>query len=126
MEKYGIYKCSVCGNVVSAVEPHDPVPVCCGKEMILQEAKGLEKEGKEKHVPIIEVKENIVTVKVGSVPHPMEESHFIELIQLFQDGRLIKEKRLYPGEAPVAVFCVDNTDNLSAREYCNLHGLWKS
>jgi len=121
-----IYKCSVCGNVVEVKEVGGGVLVCCGQDMNLCEEKTVEQEGKEKHVPVISIEGDKVTVAVGSVPHPMEDKHFIEFIQLLKDGKVIKEKQLYPGEKPEAVFTVDNTDGLSAREYCNLHGLWRS
>ena len=125
-EKNGIYKCSVCGNVVSVIEAHDGDLVCCGKNMDLLEEKTAAVEGKEKHVPVVEISGNQVTVKVGSVAHPMEEGHFIELIQLIRDGEVVEGMRLYPGGEPVATFCVDNTEGITAREICNLHGVWKS
>ncbi|RME52118.1 desulfoferrodoxin [Candidatus Woesearchaeota archaeon] len=83
-----------------------------------------EQEGKEKHVPVLEIDGNNVVVKVGSVPHPMEEDHYIELIQLLQGDKVIAERRLFPGDEPKAVFFVEDTTNLRAREHCNLHGLW--
>jgi superoxide reductase len=102
-----IYKCSVCGNIVEVV--HDGVGqlVCCGQPMDLQEEK-TEDAGKEKHVPVIEKKE-----------------HFIEWIELNTDG-VIRRKTLKPGDKPEAEFCVCNAKELSARIYCNVHGLWKS
>ena len=121
-----IYKCEICGNVVSVIEAHKGELVCCGQPMILLEEKTAEQEGKEKHVPIIEIDGNKVTVKVGSVPHPMEKEHYIELIQLIKDGNIVIGKRLKPGDEPKAEFCLENTENLKARELCNIHGLWKS
>ncbi len=125
-EENGIYKCEVCGNIVSVIEAHDGTLVCCGQEMKILEEKAIEQEGNEKHVPIIETSEGKVKVSVGSVPHPMEEDHWIELIQLLKDGKVIAEKKLSPGDTPVAEFCVSNTEGISAREICNKHGLWKS
>ena len=122
----GIYKCNVCGNVVSVIEAHDGELVCCGQQMVLLEAKTKEQEGEEKHVPVVEIEGNNVKVKVGSVPHPMEEDHYIELIQIIKDGKVLEGKRLKPGDEPVASFCLDNTEGITAREVCNKHGLWKS
>ena len=81
-EQNGIYKCSVCGNVVSVLEAHPGILVCCGKPMELLKEKTAKDEGKEKHVPVIEIIKGGVKVKIGSIPHPMEEKHFISLIQL--------------------------------------------
>ena len=121
-----IYKCEVCGNVVSVIEANAGELVCCGKPMTLLEEKTKEQEGNEKHVPIIEIDGNKVTVKVGSVPHPMEEKHYIELIQLIKDGNVVIGKRLKPGDEPKAEFYLEDTENLKARILCNVHGLWAS
>ena len=120
----GIYKCEICGNVVSVIEAHDGELVCCGQPMKLLEEKTKKQEGKEKHVPVVEIKGNKITVKVGSVPHPMEKEHYIEIIQLIQDNQIVIGKRLKPGDEPKAEFCLENTKNLKARELCNIHGLW--
>ncbi|MBW2978151.1 desulfoferrodoxin [Candidatus Woesearchaeota archaeon] len=122
----GIYKCKICGNVISVIESGKGELVCCGQPMELLEEKTKEQEGNEKHVPIIEVKENKVTVKVGSVPHPMEDSHYIELIQLIKDSTVVIGKRLNPTDEPKADFCVKDTEGLKARILCNIHGLWIS
>ncbi|MBU0536452.1 MAG: desulfoferrodoxin [Nanoarchaeota archaeon] len=127
-EQDAIYKCSVCGNVVSVIEAHEGTLVCCGKEMIIQVEKTQESEGKEKHVPVIEKFEGGIRVKVGSVPHPMEDKHYIGLIQLInKKGDVVMGKRLKPGQQPVAEFCcLADTKDLRARELCNVHGLWRS
>ncbi len=123
----GLYKCSICGNVVSVIEAHAGTLVCCGKEMLLMEEKSAAMEGKEKHVPVIEPFEGGVKVKVGSIPHPMEEKHYIELIQLIKDDEIVIGKRLKPGEKPEAVFCgITYSKDLKARELCNIHGLWRN
>jgi len=122
-----IYKCEYCGIVASIVQTGGGQMICCGSPMILMKEKTAEQEGKEKHVPIIKIEGKTVTVKVGSIPHPMKENHFIGLIQLMQNGKVIMGKTLNSEDKPKAVFCnVENTDNLSARGLCNLHGLWKS
>ena len=121
----GIYKCNICGNIVSVIEAHQGELVCCGQPMELLEEKTQE-EGKEKHVPVVEIEGNNVKVKVGDVPHPMEPEHHIVLIQLVKDGKIIAGKRLKPGQKPEAEFCLENTDGITARELCNVHGLWTS
>lgn len=118
-----IYKCEVCGNIVETVHVGGGELVCCGKPMVLQEENTTD-AAQEKHVPVIEKTETGFKVKVGSVPHPMVAEHHIEWIELIADGKSYK-KFLKPGEPPEAEFCV-TADNITAREYCNLHGLWKS
>ena len=118
-----VYKCSVCGNIVTVLHAGVGQLVCCGKPMeLLQERT--EDLGSEKHVPVIEKAERGVKVKVGSVPHPMEESHHIEWIEVVLDGKVCR-KFLKPGEAPEAFFEA-KAGKVEAREYCNVHGLWKS
>lgn len=78
--------------------------------------------GKEKHVPVIETTKKGIKVKIGSIPHPMEEKHFIQFIEVIANGKIFREF-LKPGMAPEAEFCVSG--NVEVREYCNLHGLWK-
>jgi superoxide reductase len=125
-EKNGVYKCSVCGNVVSVIDARMGTLVCCGQNMNLMEEFTSEKEGVEKHVPVIEKTSAGIKVKVGSVAHPMEEKHYIEFIQLLKNNEVIAEKRLLPGEKPEAEFCIEFSDDLTARELCNIHGLWKT
>lgn len=119
-----IYKCSKCGNIVEVTHVGGGQLVCCGEPMELLVEK-TEDQGKEKHVPVIEKTEKGYKVKIGSVPHPMEENHFIEWIELIvPDGRNCR-KFLKPGGVPEAEFPTQ-AENVSAREYCNVHGLWKS
>lgn len=113
----GIYKCELCGNIVSVIEAKPPGISCCGEEMVLIKEQTSESEGKEKHVPIIEGR----IVKIGSVPHPMEEKHFIQLVQVLKNGKIVSEKRLQPGDETTIEF---NEDFDSARAFCNIHGLW--
>lgn len=121
-EKMEIYKCDVCGNIVEVLHDGPGELVCCGQPMRLVK-EGTVDASLEKHVPVIERKGDIVTVKVGSVAHPMEEKHYIEWIELLADGRSYK-KFLKPGEKPEATFMC-KAEKLVAKEYCNLHGLWK-
>jgi len=97
--------------------------VCCGKPMKLYEENTVD-ASKEKHVPVIEKVAGVFRVKVGSVPHPMEEKHYIEWIEVIADGKTYRQF-LKPGDVPEAVFMID-ASTVTAREYCNLHGLWKN
>ncbi|WP_202318952.1 desulfoferrodoxin [Archaeoglobus neptunius] len=117
-----VYKCMVCGNIVEVVHAGRGQLVCCGQPMKLMEIKKTD-EGKEKHLPVIERSDGKVVVKVGSVPHPMEDVHFIEWIELLVDG-FVYRKQLKPGDRPEAEFSVEG-EKLSARAYCNVHGLWQ-
>ena len=124
MQKKKIYRCSICGNIVELLFEGGGKLVCCGREMELMEEKDSD-QGQEKHVPVIESKENFVVVKVGLVPHPMEESHYIQWIELIA-GEICLRKFLSPSDKPEAEFKISPGGNLQARAYCNLHGLWKS
>ena len=122
-EKLEVYKCSVCGNMVEVVHVGGGELVCCGKPMILQVANTVD-ASKEKHVPVIEINDKGILVKIGSVPHPMEDKHYIEWIEVVADGNA-ERVFLKPGDKPEAQFCC-KPKKLTAREYCNLHGLWQS
>ena len=123
MESGQIYKCEVCGNIVALLFAGGGELVCCGAPMKLMVENTVD-ASKEKHVPVIEKVPGGYKVVVGSTLHPMEEKHWIEFIELIADGKVYRQN-LKPGEAPEATFCVQ-ADNVSAREYCNLHGLWKA
>jgi len=118
-----VYKCIHCGNIVEVMHAGGGDLVCCGEPMKLMK-EGTSDGAKEKHVPVIEKTATGYKVKVGSVAHPMEETHWIEWIELIADGRSYT-KFLKPGDAPEAEFCIQATE-VSAREYCNLHGHWKA
>ncbi|HOP86691.1 MAG TPA: desulfoferrodoxin [Syntrophorhabdaceae bacterium] len=122
-ERLEVYKCDVCGNIVEVLVGGKGQLVCCNKPMILVKENTVD-ASLEKHVPVIEKGENGITVKVGSVPHPMEEKHYIQWIELIIDGRIYRQF-LTPGVAPEAFFPIKG-ENVTAREYCNLHGLWKA
>ena len=122
-EKLQIYKCEVCGNIVEMLHGGDGELICCGQPMKLY-AENTVDAAKEKHVPVIEKTADGLKVKVGSVPHPMEAEHYIEWIQILADGRACR-RFLNPGDAPEADFA-SQPDNVTAREYCNKHGLWKA
>jgi len=113
-----IYKCEICGNIVEVLHEGAGELVCCGKPMILQEENTVD-ASLEKHVPVIEGNK----VKIGSVAHPMEDSHYIEWIEANSESGESCKKLLKPGNAPEVEFPFPVK---SARAYCNLHGLWKS
>jgi superoxide reductase len=121
-EKLQIYKCNVCGNIVEVLHGGVGELVCCGEPMELLIAKTAD-AGKEKHVPVIEKIGGGVKVKIGSVPHPMEEKHYIEWIEIIADGKAYRQF-LNPGQVPEAIFKVE-AGTITAREYCNIHSLWK-
>jgi superoxide reductase len=117
-----IYKCEKCGNIVEVLHGGEGELVCCGEPMKLFVENTVD-AAKEKHVPVVEEVAKGVKVKVGSVPHPMEEKHYIEWVEVIVDGKAYREF-LKPGDAPEAVFDI-KAKGVTAREYCNLHGLWK-
>jgi superoxide reductase len=118
-----IYKCETCGNIVELLHAGPGDLVCCGQPMKLYQENSVD-AAKEKHVPVVEKTADGFKVKVGSVAHPMEEKHFIEWIQIIADDGKVYRKFLKPGGVPEAVFCIE-ANAVTAREYCNLHGLWK-
>ena len=117
-----IYKCEICGNIVEVIHTGAGELVCCGQPMKLL-LENTTDAATEKHVPVIEKSDSSITVKVGSVAHPMEEKHYIEFIELLADGRVYR-KFLKPGDSPEATFEI-SAEKVNAREYCNIHGLWK-
>ena len=121
-KKLEIYKCELCGNIVEVLHGGAGELSCCGEAMKLYEENTVD-AAKEKHVPVIEKTGDGYKVMVGSVAHPMEEKHYIEWIELIADGKAYRQF-LNPGDTPEAFFKID-ADQVTAREYCNLHGLWK-
>jgi superoxide reductase len=118
-----VYKCDLCGNIVEVLHGDGAPLVCCGQEMKKLTENTVD-AAKEKHVPVIEKVDNGYKVSVGSVEHPMLDKHYIEFIELIADGKVYRQN-LKPGDTPEAFFCID-ANEVSAREYCNLHGLWKA
>ncbi|MGI6358563.1 MAG: desulfoferrodoxin [Bacillota bacterium] len=118
-----VYKCNICGNMVEVVHAGQGELVCCGQPMELMVPQTADKT-LEKHVPVIEKTDDGFMVTVGSTAHPMMEKHYIEWIELIADGKVYRQF-LQPGQPPKAEFCID-AEKVSAREYCNLHGLWQS
>jgi superoxide reductase len=118
-----VYKCDLCGNIVEVLHAGPGELVCCGQPMKCMQENTVD-AAKEKHVPVIEKVSGGVKVKVGGVPHPMEEKHYIEWVEVIADGQVYRQF-LKPGEAPEAVFPL-TAESVTAREYCNIHGHWKS
>ena len=118
-----VYKCGVCGNIIEVLHAGKGNLVCCGQPMKLLVENTVD-AAKEKHVPVIEKVDDGVKVKVGEVAHPMEDKHWIEWVEIIADGKTYRQY-LNPGDTPEATFAV-TADQITAREYCNIHGLWKA
>lgn len=122
IKKREIYSCSKCGMVLEALTDGTSTE-CCGNEMELL-IENIKEASLEKHIPVIEKVEGGYKVIVGSIPHPMEEAHYIQWIEL-NEGDKVQIKFMSPGQEPMAEFKSDASE-VTAREYCNLHGLWKT
>ena len=122
-KRYEVYKCEICGNVVEVLHGSVGQLVCCGQPMKLMNEQTAD-TSQEKHVPFIKREGNAYMVRVGeNIPHPMEEKHYIEWIEIVVDG--VAHKRfLKPGDKPEAIFEIPEGKEVFAREYCNIHGLW--
>jgi superoxide reductase len=118
---FEVYKCNVCGNITKVVHASGGTLVCCGQPMVLQQEKTAD-AGKEKHVPVVEKTATGIIVKIGSVPHPMEEKHYIEWVEV-RTGENVYIRGFKPGEKPEAEFLVTDS-NVKVRAFCNVHGLW--
>lgn len=118
------YKCNHCQNLIEMVDDHKVNPVCCGEKM-MELVPGKVDASLEKHVPVVEVKDGVVEVMVGSVAHPMTEEHLIEWI-VVETEKGVYRKNLKAGEAPMARFMLlDDEKVVNVYAYCNLHGLWQ-
>jgi len=121
-EQLQVYKCEICGNIVEMLHEGAGQLVCCGQPMKFYEENTVD-AAKEKHVPVVEKTDGGFKVSVGSIAHPMVEEHYIEWIEIIAEGAAYR-RFLEPGRKPEAVFAID-AEQVTAREYCNLHGLWK-
>ena len=121
-ERLQVYKCEVCGNIVEVLHEGKGELVCCKKPMMLFVENTVD-AAKEKHVPVVEKTAEGFTVSAGSVAHPMEEKHYIEWIEVIADGKVYRQF-LKPNDTPEATFNIV-AEKITAREYCNLHGLWR-
>jgi superoxide reductase len=123
-KQFEIYVCKVCGNTIEVLDASGGKLVCCGQPMELQTENTVD-ASKEKHIPVVTLNNNIAAVQVGSVPHPMEENHHISWIELRQ-GDKVQYAFLKPGQEPKATFTIEPGKEIAVREFCNLHGLWRS
>ena len=121
-KKLQIYKCAKCGNIVEVLHGGVGELACCGQPMELLDEKTAD-AATEKHVPVIEKIDGGYKVTVGSTLHPMEEKHYIEWIELLAGDKTYRQF-LNPGDAPEVVFNIEATE-VTVREHCNVHGLWK-
>mgnify|MGYP000578270991 FL=1 len=122
-KKNEIYKCEKSGLMVEVLQDAEGTPMCCGEPMKLLRENTTD-GAKEKHVPVVEKIEGGYRVTVGSVEHPMTDAHYIQWIELVTPTGVLRHN-LAPQDKPVAEFKTDATE-VEAREYCNLHGLWKA
>lgn len=123
-EKMQIYKCSVCGNIVEVLHEGAGELVCCGEAMELMSEKN-EETGNEYHIPVVEIEDDKMFVKIGKSEHPSEEKHYIEFIEVHSpDGKYVKRKYLKPGEKP-ELELKPKYKEITMRAYCNVHGLWR-
>ncbi len=118
------YKCEACGNIIEVIHAGEGNFICCNKEM-KHLVENTVDASKEKHVPVVEKNQSTIHVKVGSVAHPMEDKHFIEWIEVVGSSGEAYRQFLKPGQKPEAIFPITDK-NVTVREYCNLHGLWKA
>ena len=120
--KLEIYTCELCGNIVEVLHGGKGELSCCDQPM-KRLVENTVDAAKEKHVPVVEKTADGFKVKVGEVAHPMEEKHYIAWIAVIADGKAYRQF-LNPGDAPEAIFQIE-ANQVTARGYCNLHGLWK-
>ncbi len=118
-----VYKCNICGNIVETIHAGGGSLTCCGEKMTPLTENTVD-AAKEKHVPVITKVDGGYKVTIGSVAHPMEEKHYIEWIELLADGKAYRQF-LKAGEVAEALFFVEAA-NVTARELCNLHGVWSA
>ena len=118
------FRCDICGNLVGMIHSSGAPMTCCGDQMT-ELVPGAVDASLEKHVPVVEISGNIVTVKVGAVAHPMTEEHSIQWVYL-QTEHGGQRKCLKPGDEPKALFALAGDKVVAAYAYCNLHGLWKA
>lgn len=125
-KKLELYKCNVCGNMVEVVLEGAGELVCCGEPMECLTANTTDGDG-EKHVPVFEKRDDEIFVRIGSKPHPMTNEHYIQFIEVISnDAVYTKRKYLQPEEEPLLKLKGYDKGEMTAKEYCNIHGLWES
>lgn len=118
------YVCKHCGNIVGMILSAGVPMICCGEEM-KELVPNTTEASTEKHLPVVTIVGNTVMVEIGSVPHPMEEKHYIQWVYL-ETKRGGQRKCLLPNEEPKVIFALDDDEVIAVYEYCNIHGLWKT
>ena len=123
-ERLEMYRCEICGNLVEVILDGAGELVCCGEPMTLLHARNNDSEGLEKHVPVFdEIQDNKTKIRVGSIPHPMVNEHYVMFIEaVSKHNNETHLKYLYPAHEPELV---PDLKNIAAREFCNIHGLWE-
>ena len=122
--KQKFFICKHCGNLVGLIEDRGVPLVCCGEAMSELVANTVE-ASTEKHLPDVTVSGDSMTVKIGSVPHPMEEEHYISFV--FVETEQGGQRKLFKsGAAPQLKFCFVDDKPIAVYAYCNLHGMWKT
>jgi len=124
MSKQRFFLCETCGNIVGLIKDGGGATWCCGAEMT-ELAPNTVEASTEKHLPAVTVSGDSLSVSVGSIPHPMEEGHYIGFVYVETESGG-QRKRLDVGAAPVAKFNIVDDKPVAVYAYCNLHGLWKS
>ncbi len=122
--RYDVYKCNLCGNIVEVMNGNDGELTCCNEAMKLMTENTVE-AAVEKHIPVIAMTENGCKIKVGEVAHPMEEKHYIEWVEVLVNDKVFR-KYMKPGDAPEVEFDGKESGDVKVRAYCNLHGNWKA
>ena len=123
-QKFEVYKCLACGNIIEVLHGGDGKLTCCAKEMQCMKENTVE-ASTEKHIPVLTKIDDGYEIKVGAIEHPSEESHYIEWIDvILNDNRNLK-KFINPGDSPI-IYIKPNAEIIEVKAYCNLHGLWKA
>lgn len=117
-------KCRHCGNVATKLYDSGVNIVCCGEDMQLIEPNTVD-AATEKHVPVLSLDKDILTVKIGSVDHPMIDEHYIVFVAV-DNGGILTVYPFKPSDKPEAKICVDPSKPIEVYEYCNIHGLWSA
>lgn len=123
---FKVFRCPICGNIITVMNYGGGTLVCCGQPMKLLTAGENDTAAKEKHIPVVAVNGSSIEVSVGSVAHPMTPEHYIQWITVVTDSQVYTQY-LTPSDAPKASFVLPaGTAEFEVYEYCNLHGLWKA
>ena len=120
-----LLKCQKCGKIIIVLDEGSPSTICCGEDMIELVPRSID-GAIEKHVPVVDIKDNELNIKVGEVEHPMTEEHYIKFI-IIETTKGYMIKKLNPNDKPEARFILAyNEEYINTYAYCNLHGLWNN